>query len=93
VRPIHLSTHRSILRGFPIVNRLDDLVARDKSLLAIWPVVISQSPNQVMLIRWGLILHIDNNRVNDSWTANTKALLREDDKSSITKLYETLQQS
>jgi putative SOS response-associated peptidase YedK len=43
---------------FQIVNRLDGLVARYNIAPGqMVPVVISQSPNQVMLMRWGLIPH------------------------------------
>jgi putative SOS response-associated peptidase YedK len=43
---------------FHIVNRLDGLVARYNIAPGqMVPVIISQSPNQVMLMRWGLIPH------------------------------------
>jgi putative SOS response-associated peptidase YedK len=43
---------------FQIINRLDDLVAHYNIAPGqMVPVIISQSPNQVMLMRWGLIPH------------------------------------
>jgi len=43
---------------FHVVNRLDGLVARYNIAPGqMVPVIISQSPNQVMLMRWGLIPH------------------------------------
>jgi putative SOS response-associated peptidase YedK len=43
---------------FQIINRLDGLVARYNIAPGqMVPVIISQSPNQVMLMRWGLIPH------------------------------------
>src|SRR2546428_259634 len=43
---------------FRIVNRLDSLVARYNIAPGqMVPVIISHSPNQVMLMRWGLIPH------------------------------------
>jgi putative SOS response-associated peptidase YedK len=43
---------------FRIMNRLDGLVARYNIAPGqMVPVIISQSPNQVMLMRWGLIPH------------------------------------
>ena len=45
-------------KRFNIANRLDGLVARDNIAPSqLVPVIISQSPNQVMLMRWGLIPH------------------------------------
>jgi putative SOS response-associated peptidase YedK len=45
-------------RRFNIANRLDGLVARyNIAPSQLVPVIISQSPNQVMLMRWGLIPH------------------------------------
>jgi putative SOS response-associated peptidase YedK len=45
-------------KRFRIVNRLDGLVPRyNIAPSQLVPVVISQSPNQVMLMRWGLIPH------------------------------------
>jgi putative SOS response-associated peptidase YedK len=43
---------------FNIENRLDDLVPYyNIAPSQLVPVIISQSPNQVMLMRWGLIPH------------------------------------
>jgi putative SOS response-associated peptidase YedK len=43
---------------FQIANRLDGLVARYNIAPGqMVPVIISQSPNQVMLMRWGLVPH------------------------------------
>jgi putative SOS response-associated peptidase YedK len=43
---------------FQIVNRLDGLVARSNIAPGqMVPVIIAQSPTQVMLMRWGLIPH------------------------------------
>jgi len=43
---------------FQIINRLDGLETRyNVAPGQMVPVVISQSPNQVMLMRWGLIPH------------------------------------
>jgi hypothetical protein len=43
-------------RRFNIANRLDGLVARyNIAPSQLVPVIISQSPNHVMLMRWGLI--------------------------------------
>ena len=45
-------------RRFDIANRLDGLVARYNIAPGqMVPVIISQSPNQVVLMRWGLIPH------------------------------------
>jgi putative SOS response-associated peptidase YedK len=45
-------------RRFNIANRLDGLVARyNIAPSQMVPVIISQSPNQVILMRWGLIPH------------------------------------
>jgi putative SOS response-associated peptidase YedK len=45
-------------RRFNIANRLDGLVARyNIAPSQLVPVIISQSPNQVVLMRWGLIPH------------------------------------
>jgi putative SOS response-associated peptidase YedK len=43
---------------FQIINRLDGLIARYNIAPGqMVPVIIAQSPNQVMLMRWGLIPH------------------------------------
>jgi putative SOS response-associated peptidase YedK len=45
-------------RRFNIANRLDGLVARYNIAPGqLVPVIISQSPNQVVLMRWGLVPH------------------------------------
>jgi putative SOS response-associated peptidase YedK len=45
-------------RRFNIANRLDSLVARYNIAPGqMVPVIISQSPNQVILMRWGLVPH------------------------------------
>ena len=45
-------------RRFNITNRLDGLVARyNIAPSQLVPVIISQSPNRVVLMRWGLIPH------------------------------------
>jgi putative SOS response-associated peptidase YedK len=45
-------------KRFQITNRLDGLVARYNIAPGqMVPVIISQNPNQVMLMRWGLIPH------------------------------------
>jgi putative SOS response-associated peptidase YedK len=43
---------------FQIINRLNGLVARyNIAPSQLVPVIITQSPNHVMLMRWGLIPH------------------------------------
>jgi SOS response associated peptidase (SRAP) len=45
-------------KRFHLANRLDTLVARyNIAPSQLVPVIISQSPNQVVLMRWGLIPH------------------------------------
>jgi putative SOS response-associated peptidase YedK len=45
-------------RRFNIANRLDGLVARyNIAPSQLVPVIISQNPDHVMLMRWGLIPH------------------------------------
>jgi SOS response associated peptidase (SRAP) len=47
-----------VYRRFNITNRLDSLVARYNIAPGqMVPVIIAQSPNQVMLMCWGLIPH------------------------------------
>jgi hypothetical protein len=58
---LHLPTFQpteEFYRRFNIANRLDTLAARyNIAPSQMVPVIISQSPNQVVLMRWGLISH------------------------------------
>jgi hypothetical protein len=52
---------------FNTLNRLDGLTARDNiAPTQDVPVIIRNSPNRIVLMRWGLKQHLDNLRRKDS---------------------------